>query len=54
MPQIFALISQIAFYLLALEQLDFKLADLLLKQGDPLAEEVLSPEAVLRLLAELE
>ena len=53
LPQILALVSQIAFYLLALEQLYFKLADFLLEQGDPLAEEVLSPEAVLCLLAEL-
>ena len=53
MPQILTLISKVTFYLLALEQLYFKFADFLLEQGDPLAEEVLGPEAVLCLLAEL-
>ena len=53
LSQILALVSQVTFYLLTLEQLNFKLADFLLKQGNPLVEEILRAEAVLCLLAKL-
>ena len=41
LPQILTLLPQVAFYLLALEQLHFKLTDFLLKQGNSLVEQIL-------------